>query len=267
MDKEKSGSPSFLERKEENAGDALANIERILCPIDPSHSIYRYNIEKHMKICNIRKREDKIKTLGVYCQDCNSGPNVTTLDPSPSSSLSSSSPSNSAQLALVDVEALVRKIQSCYEGSVVSNITEEIPNEGPLFPGVRQDILRIVGGSQTAFEKIKHAKQDAALVNIMIDSGLLQVDQRGEDMIMTRRSEDKDTTSFNKDCDNVHQNGQIRGLDNDVICEFGAGKGLLGLAISCVQPRSEIKFIERIGLRRKADKNMKSLGRRFERIR
>ena len=41
-----------------------------------------------------------------------------------------------------------------------------------------------------------------------------------------------------------------------IYVEFGAGKGLLGLAVSCAQTKAMVIFIERNGLRWKADKTM-----------
>lgn len=30
---------------------------RILCPLDNSHTVFKYNLEKHLKVCNKRKPE------------------------------------------------------------------------------------------------------------------------------------------------------------------------------------------------------------------
>ena len=56
--------------------DGLApdiEIERIVCPIDPTHTIYKHNFEKHSKICNVRKQQKELLLQEFYCQDCNSG--------------------------------------------------------------------------------------------------------------------------------------------------------------------------------------------------
>ena len=50
---------------------------------------------------------------------------------------------------------------------------------------------------------------------------------------------------------------------------MGAGRGMLGLALRCLQPRSPLLLVERSGVRRKADKLLRRMngGGLFERIR
>ena len=62
-------------------------VDRIPCPIDPTHSIYKHNLEHHLKICNTKTREDMIKSKAYFCLDCNSNP----VPPIQASSSSSSS--------------------------------------------------------------------------------------------------------------------------------------------------------------------------------
>lgn len=149
------------------------------------------------------------------------------------------------------MEALISKIQRCYEGPVVAQIIEELPAETSISTAVTKSIQETVAGTQTAFDKTKHAKQDAALVNRMIEANLLRY----------KNSNSGDDSGNANDNDGNCEENEV------VFAEFGAGKGLLGLAVSCIEPRSMIKFIERNGLRWKADKPMGLLSRPFERIR
>ena len=55
-------------------------LERIPCPIDPSHSIYKHNLLLHSKICNIRKRQLEMREEAFYCLNCNSGVNSSSSD-------------------------------------------------------------------------------------------------------------------------------------------------------------------------------------------
>ena len=48
-------------------------LERIACPVDPSHTIYKHNLLLHTKICNVKTRLTEMKEEQFYCQDCNSG--------------------------------------------------------------------------------------------------------------------------------------------------------------------------------------------------
>ena len=55
-------------------------LERIPCPIDPSHSIYKHNLLLHSKICNIRTRQLEMREEEFYCLNCNSGNNKSNSD-------------------------------------------------------------------------------------------------------------------------------------------------------------------------------------------
>ena len=41
-------------------------LERITCPIDPSHSIYEHNLLLHSKICNIRTKQLEMKEEAIF---------------------------------------------------------------------------------------------------------------------------------------------------------------------------------------------------------
>ena len=223
------------------------SIARMPCPIDPTHTIYCHDLERHLKICNTKTREEAVKTKAYYCMDCNAGNEAQNKFIPQKSSSSSSLPSLSYEG--VDVDALIAKIQACFDGPVRQQIIEDTPAETVTSTTVTKDILAVVAGTQTAFDRLKHAKQDAALVNRMIEANLVCVDR-------------PDGVSHNDDCDD-----ELKDKNDVHYAEFGAGKGLLGLAVSCAQPKAMITFIERNGLRWKADKMMGNLGRPYQRIR
>ena len=41
-------------------------LERITCPIDPSHSIYEHDFSLHSKICNIRTKQLEMKEEAIF---------------------------------------------------------------------------------------------------------------------------------------------------------------------------------------------------------
>jgi tRNA:m4X modification enzyme len=47
--------------------------ERVPCPIDPRHTCYKYDLEKHILICNKRKDAETMKKLPFYSDNINSG--------------------------------------------------------------------------------------------------------------------------------------------------------------------------------------------------
>jgi hypothetical protein len=55
-------------------------VERIPCPLDPSHSIYKHDLDKHLKICNIKTNENKMEKELFFCLNCNSGYNMDNND-------------------------------------------------------------------------------------------------------------------------------------------------------------------------------------------
>ena len=54
---------------------SLENCDRIACPLDPSHSVTRSGLDKHLKICNFAKKQSQIK---YFSTDANT--NVASLE-------------------------------------------------------------------------------------------------------------------------------------------------------------------------------------------
>src|SRR5690606_29308768 len=53
-----------------------SGITRIPCPIDPSHTIYKHDLQSHIKICNVGRREALMREQPYYREACNSRNNV-----------------------------------------------------------------------------------------------------------------------------------------------------------------------------------------------
>jgi CCCH zinc finger in TRM13 protein/U11-48K-like CHHC zinc finger len=66
--------PSIVASSEITAGstNSQPSFERVPCPIDPSHSIPRDKVEAHIRVCNVKVREDAVKEAPYYRHDCNS---------------------------------------------------------------------------------------------------------------------------------------------------------------------------------------------------
>ena len=96
--------------RSESSGPSKS-VERIPCPIDPSHSIYRHNLHKHSEICNIKTRDDELSKYPYYCKDCNSG---------------AEAPGDADPAEAADVDCLLRKVEHCY-AQISSEIIEDIP--------------------------------------------------------------------------------------------------------------------------------------------
>lgn len=46
---------------------------RVVCPIDPSHTVYEDKLEKHIKICNKSKQNEEVMNCPYFILNCNQG--------------------------------------------------------------------------------------------------------------------------------------------------------------------------------------------------
>lgn len=124
----------------------MTTIHRIPCPIDPSHTIFNYNLHSHIKICNTGTRLAQLVQQEYYSKDCNSGTNLPTEETS----------------EVVDVDALLQKIRDCYTRMVEVEIQEPLLNI-PAYLN-QEEVYNIVAGNAVAFERVRHAHQDVKIV-------------------------------------------------------------------------------------------------------
>ena len=77
---------------------------RVPCPLDPSHTVFEDNLQKHLKKCNAAKKPKPL----CYCEHVNAG--LMDYDPSEEESLPLSAFSNER------IEQLVKKVEVAYQG-------------------------------------------------------------------------------------------------------------------------------------------------------
>ena len=265
-------------------------LERIPCPVDPTHTIYRHNLASHTAVCNVRKRQNAIEFLPYYSHDCNSGP---PLDDAASALYCMEVGSAAAAEAAmapppppVDPELLMGKVERCFarmEMELAATIAATQPpttapaattaTDGDDAPGywvcddasadgpdmapeayaaLENHVVRALAGRQTAFDRVRHARQDARIVHQMIKHGLV-------------RWQPNDAPADHASNSGTPAEGYHQ--EDTVFIELGAGKGLLGLAVACVKPRSYLVLVERAGLRRKVDKALREHQLNFYRAR
>lgn len=238
--------------------DAAAATTRIPCPLDPSHSVYSHQLEKHLKICNYRKIEDSMSSELFYRKDCNSGPYCSNC------SHEAASGGDADNVSSVDVFKLVEKINTTFE-SIVSAELMPSASLGPT-PQLASNIQQALGADQSSFKRTRHIEQDTLLVRQMIAKGLISyTEEQEENNAIVAVSADKDAKSTTDSASSA-----AAAAAPAVYVELGAGKGLLGLAVSCAAPQeSPMVFVERSGSRRKADRTIKSsqTDRLFHRVR
>ena len=47
--------------------------KRVVCPIDPSHTVFEDKLEKHIRICNKTKKEEENASCTYFLPSCNCG--------------------------------------------------------------------------------------------------------------------------------------------------------------------------------------------------
>jgi len=208
--------------------------ERIPCPVDPSHTIYKDSMAKHIKCCNIARERRELENMPYYCLDCNSG------DPDPEEMSS-----NHNIDTMIDPDALMAKVLKLYEslGATIAIKAKEPAGTGaaassisPQEKLIEETVIAAVAPAQSSSGKqIRHARQDALIAHEMLKAGLL----------------------FLSIGDQVPKEA-MNEASRTVYIELGAGRGVLGQAVSSVCPSSSLVLVERAGQRRKADTQMRA---------
>ena len=208
-------------------------LERCPCPVDPTHSIYKHNLAHHVKICNITTRNTLLAQQPYYSENCNSGPSSEALP--------------GASTGIVNPETLFLKIRQCYQSLFKTACFADNSFEFHVIneDSIERVVLNAVARDQTSEDKLRHCQQDTYLVKQMIAHKLL----RATCTVEPGGSELKDSI----DMDNT-KGEAFQDTKDIAYVELGAGKGMLGLAVQSVTPKSTIVLVERSGMRRKADK-------------
>ena len=141
------------------------NVERVPCPLDPSHSVYKHNLESHLKICNVTFLQGTLEKDGLYCFDCNSSVDIENVI------------SDCLETSIVNADSLFSKIMNCFE-SIVEIGMNNMKCVETLRESASEDALTLVikdiVGSQVSISRTRHAEQDAAILRLMSRHGLLR---------------------------------------------------------------------------------------------
>lgn len=224
--------------------------ERIPCPVDPSHTIYKHNLSVHVKKCNRKKQAQELDQQQYYCLDCNARGDSDLISEEVKLTLSVDSQVSSA--------ALLKKVRECYDRLVRRHIEYSVSTVD-ADSALDTKLLKILSGDQTAKKRVRHAEQDIHLVHEMVDYELIK------NSSVCRKEQNYDT-------------------DYATFVELGAGKGLLGMAVVSAATHSptddadsaakaqsiedhqendratvSLVMIERAGNRKKIDRYLKTM--------
>lgn len=213
---------------------------RVPCPLDPSHTVYERDLQRHLKVCNAKKYQQEIEQLPCYRENCNSGPR--------SAEVVSGESSNDKDF----VERLLKKIDAMWSDVVLQPLPAKNREGGDDLVWVEERIRAVLGRSLTddkdrsSFKHWKHIEQDIAIVKQLLRYSLL-----------TAHSDSESSESQSSE---EEEGGKV-------FIEYGAGKGLLGMSINLLDRTSSLLFVERSGNRKKIDKILAERNCRFQRFR
>jgi tRNA:m4X modification enzyme len=242
--------------------------ERIPCPIDGTHTIYRYNLKQHIKVCTKQKQNNAMSALPYFKQDCNSGLPLPAF-----ASMASAEKTAAAAAAaeLINPEQLAKKVNACFERILAqhghSNSSQGNMQflESPLPPAVDAvhdaltgTISAQLGQDLTAQSRLRHVDQDILIAEQMLAHDLLHFTAATAPAathpgVCASALAAADTP---RNYENVTSSTGTA-APKAVYVELGAGRGLLSHAVSCADPSATVVLVERSGSRKKVDKALK----------
>ncbi|KAI9905906.1 hypothetical protein PsorP6_014179 [Peronosclerospora sorghi] len=204
---------------------------RVPCPVDASHTVYEFDLAKHVLVCNRVKDAEIMRKLPFYSHNINSGTHFTSKNHKMSCNGGAEpkvatgregldehlAPSVEGQegiidrLVSIDFRDMRKRIEAAYDSCVGELALEKLRHEccDLLF-----DEKRKAGASKSL---LRHLEQQASIIGHMEQVKLLQD-------------------------------------SNAAFVELGAGRGMLSLALAQMFPESLYVLIDRAHTRGKADR-------------
>lgn len=205
---------------------------RVPCPIDGAHSVYKFDLEKHVKVCNATRVAAMAKLLPYYSEDINSGTHAK---------------ETGRQAALEDE-------QDGGDGDDSTAKEGEREHDGPSEQQEKSLIDRL---ARLNFAGL------AAHINQVYDRCVGEIPlQKRYHKCCDALMEEKTAAGASKNVlRHIEQQASILGnmeevhlLDSDAaFIELGAGRGMLSLAMAQALPGNLYVLIDRAGGRGKAD--------------
>ncbi|OQR90398.1 tRNA guanosine-2'-O-methyltransferase [Achlya hypogyna] len=204
--------------------------QRVPCTLDPSHTVYAFDLKKHLIICNKLKEAEATKALPYYAFNINSGNNATDSpsEAAPADETAAegdndndledgrhNQPSAARQanvfqtLTTMDHNAFAARIEA-----VFARVVGDIPTR-TLNHEACAKLLTDKQATGAAHGALRHIQQQASILGHMEAKGLLH--------------------------------------PSNTYMELGAGRAMLSLALTQLYPASPFILVDRSGTRGKAD--------------
>ncbi|KAI0510847.1 hypothetical protein KFK09_011457 [Dendrobium nobile] len=212
--------------------DSSASHRRLPCPLDPSHSVFKENLESHLKRCPSRKQVIALEAHAYYSKGINSG----FIDFADDDISSEAKRRAIYGLNILDFLALVKKIESLH-AAVVGYLEDSY-----LMPEACEKWLRRQIDSKIPYQE-KHVLQQASILGNMEKFGILH---RPKDEIIGSVLEEGEGNNF------VQKKGEL-----PAVVEFGAGRGYLTHMLADSYGIHRIFLVERRSYKLKADRSLR----------
>ncbi|WCJ22646.1 tRNA:m(4)X modification enzyme TRM13 [Euphorbia peplus] len=198
--------------------------EWLPCPIDPSHSVLRENLDWHVKRCPLLKQRESLSIQPFYLKGVNAGKEGDDDDDVTSEMKRKAVYS----MSVAEFCRLVRKIESVH-GSVCKDIVESYRVPEACNMWIKREVDRKI-----PFQE-KHVKQQASILGNLEDFGVLKGSlgkERGDD-------------------DRLHDDNA------PAVVEFGAGRGYLTQMLADCYGIEKVFLVERKSYKLKADRSLR----------
>ncbi|KAL7679662.1 putative methyltransferase TRM13, Zinc finger, CCCH-type, TRM13 [Plasmopara halstedii] len=193
---------------------------RVPCPVDKSHTVYEYDLAKHVQICNRVKDADVMKNLPFYSHNINSG--LHSIDKKEKTFEEEVDENGHLNLSAKVQQSIIDRLQAIDFANLRSRIevayascVGELASEH-LHHNCCDELFETKKTSGSSNSVLRHIKQQASIIGHM----------------------DKVKLLANPD---------------SAFVELGAGRGLLSLALAQTYPDSLFVLIDRAHTRGKAD--------------
>ncbi|KAH0460869.1 hypothetical protein IEQ34_008444 [Dendrobium chrysotoxum] len=223
--------------------DSSASDRRLPCPLDPSQyiplfilllsiSVFKENLESHLKRCPSRKQVIALEAQAYYSKGINSG----FIDFADDDISSEAKRRAIYGLNILDFLALVKKIESLH-AAVVGYLEDSY-----LMPEACEKWLRRQIDSKIPYHE-RHVLQQASILGNMEKFGILH---RPNDEIIGSVLEEGEGNDF------VQKKGEL-----PAVVEFGAGRGYLTHMLADSYGIQRIFLVERRSYKLKADRSLR----------
>lgn len=202
--------------------------QRLPCPIDPSHSVLRENLDSHVKKCPFKKQAEALETKPYYSKGINGGGGT------PEEEKTGSEAKRRAvhKLSLDEFDRLIGKIRAFHSWFQLE-LLESFAEPDACTKWLKQQIDR-----QVPYQE-KHVMQQISILGNMEAFGILK----------------KPLGS----CQEIRECDDMGGEKDEAkaVIEFGAGRGYLTHMLADCYGLKKIFMVERRSYKLKADRSLR----------